>query len=423
MKILMVCDAFPPDFAPRMGYLCKYLKHAGHTVDVVHEEGTDQRFAFLCGYADHVLPVRFYHKKSRNGKRVEWVYTILRDILWHYKDKTLVQRVRQNPDWGGYDIVLCSTYRTFPLKAAHRLARIFGIPFVADLRDIIEQYPDNSYLLHHLPLGKSLSVCVENRVRHHLLRQRNKLIAKAAAVISVSPWHVALLQAFNPCSKLIYNGFDPEVFFPADTPDNCFRITYTGRIISLRIRNPDWLFEAVARLLKKGEVSASDFRLCFYVDVQGKGILTDLARRYGVEAVTECFDLLPADKVPALLNRSSVLLQLANKADDNGPKGIMTTKLFEAMAVGKPLLLVRSDESYLAETITRFRCGLAAQDVDSIEMFLKTQYQKWKQTGSTAIEVSPELEKAFSRKEQAGQFVALFKEILAAQNKKDARQS
>ena len=61
------------------------------------------------------------------------------------------------------------------------------------------------------------------------------------------------------------------------------------------IRNPDWLFEAVARLLKKGEVSASDFRLCFYVDVQGKSILTDLAHRYGVEAVTECFDLLPAE--------------------------------------------------------------------------------------------------------------------------------
>ena len=123
-------------------------------------------------------------------------------------------------------------------------------------------------------------------------------------------------------------------------------------------------------------------------------------------------DFVPAQQVPALLNRASVLLQLANVADVQGPKGVMTTKFFEALAVGKPLLLVPSDESYLAELLHRYNCGLAATDIQSIETFIEYQYNKWKETGSTAIPVDPEIERCFSRKGQAGQFLQLFKTVL-----------
>ena len=34
-RLLILCDMFPPAFAPRMGYLCKYLKRSGLEVHVV----------------------------------------------------------------------------------------------------------------------------------------------------------------------------------------------------------------------------------------------------------------------------------------------------------------------------------------------------------------------------------------------------
>ena len=51
-KLLIICDMFPPAFAPRMGYLCKYLTRMGWEVTVVTEYIEDNTFEFLTGYAD-----------------------------------------------------------------------------------------------------------------------------------------------------------------------------------------------------------------------------------------------------------------------------------------------------------------------------------------------------------------------------------
>ena len=51
-KLLIICDMFPPAFAPRMGYLCKYLTRMGWEVTVVTEYIEDNTFefhwAFFC---------------------------------------------------------------------------------------------------------------------------------------------------------------------------------------------------------------------------------------------------------------------------------------------------------------------------------------------------------------------------------------
>lgn len=405
MKILVVCDGFPPEFAPRMGYLCKYLSRMNCTAEVVCEQySDDRRFDFLADATSRVKRIRFFRSLKMPKPRAEWGTLMLRDLFFHYKDKRLVREIKKDTSFTGYDLVLCSTCRTFPLRAAASLAKHFRVPLVADLRDIGEQYPDNSYLAHRLPFASFF-------IRHQL-KERNRVLKKAAAVVSVSEWHRDFLKRFNNNTHLIYNGYDQELFFPDHRHDSCFRIVFTGSIIHSTLRNPDWVFEAVSRLKKEGVISASDFRLCWYVEAAGKPILQNLAQKYGIEEVSECYDFIPATEVPALLNRSSILLQLSNIADAKGPKGIMTTKIFEALAVGKPLLLVRSDESYLAALIERYHCGLAAQNVESVMEFIKAQYQKWKQTGSTAIAVAPEIGRLYSRAGQAQQFLQLFKQIL-----------
>lgn len=405
MKILIVCDVFPPEFAPRMGYLCKYLTRSGCVADVICEQySDDNRFSFLSDPAGNVKRIRFFRSLHLPKPGAEWGMLAFRNLFFHYKDRRFIREIQKDTSFSNYDLVLCSTYRTFPLRAAERLARHFHVPLVVDLRDIVEQYPDKSYLAHRLPFASFLT--------RHLLKERNSVLEKAAAVVSVSAWHRDYLKRFNPNTHLIYNGYDPELFFPAHRPDTCFRIIFTGRMLTSKIRNPDWVFEAVARLKTNGRISAADFRLCWYVEPEGKGPLLEMARNCGIEDLCEYHDFIPADEVPALLNSGSILLQTANKADENGPKGIMTTKFFEALAIGKPLLLVRSDESFLSALIHRYRCGLAATDVKSVETFIENQYNKWKQTGNTQIAVHPEISGLFSREEQAKQFLQLFHNIL-----------
>lgn len=405
MKILLVCDVFAPEFAPRMGYLCKYLKRKGCELDVVCEQyADDRRFAFLQDTPSKIKRLRFYRSLSMPKPKSEWGILMLRDLIFHYKDRRLVKETLKDSAFTNYDLVLCSTYRTFPLRAAACLAKHFRVPLVADLRDIMEQYPDKSYFSHRLPCAALFS-----RI---LLKTRNKVLKQAAAATTVSPWHTNLLKAINPNTRLIYNGYDPELFFPAPQADPFFRIVYTGRLISLENRNPEMLFAAIRRLLDSGRIDKADFRLCWYVDKDTNHYIKSSAEKYHIEDITECPGFIPADQIPACLNRASVLLQLAQPADEKGPKGIMTTKIFEALAVGKPLLLVPSDRSYLAKLIHDFDCGLAANEPAEIEEFIATQYRLWKQNGHTSVAVHPQVAELFSRERQAEQFLQLFKEVL-----------
>lgn len=409
MKILVVCDVFPPEFAPRMGYLCKYLTRMDCMVDVITEQySDDQRFAFIANTSGKIKRICFYRSLKTPKSRLEWGQLLLRDLLFQYKDKRFVAEIKKDKEFSGYDLVLCSTYRTFPLEAAARLSRHFNIPLVVDLRDIIEQYPDQSYLYHRFPCDGLFRKPFTRR----LLKKRNKVLAEAAAVVSVSPWHVDFLKTFNSNTHLIYNGYDPEIFFPDYPQDSCFRILFTGRLISPENRNPEWLFEAVSILYRTGRVDKTDFRIEWYCDTATRKHIQKKAKEYGLEDIIDCFNFVSAEKVPQLLQHASILLQLSNVSNQKGPKGIMTTKFFEALAVGKPLLLLPGDQSYLSDIINRYHCGLAANNVEEVKLFIENQYKTWKQKGYTQIEVNPQVHELFSRKAQAGQFLKLFREVV-----------
>ncbi len=155
-----------------------------------------------------------------------------------------------------------------------------------------------------------------------------------------------------------------------------------------------------------------DFRLCWYVDEESRRHILSSAKEHGLEDIIECSGFIPADHVPDLLNRASVLLQLANISDENGPKGVMTTKLFESLAMGKPLLLVPGDRSYLEQILRKYDCGAAAGSVDDIERFIVEKYDEWKREGLVRQEVHPDIPRLFSRERQAEQFLRLFKNVL-----------
>ena len=407
MKILILCDMFPPAFGPRMGYLCKYMKRAGWTPVVVTEQIDDKTFSFLQGDVP-VTYINFFHLKGGILRKLEWIFVLILDFLFHYKDKKIAKAASRLLEEGGYDGILCSTYRAFPLPAAKALAEKYHLPFVADLRDIIEQYAATEYIAHSFRLFPWLDKKVTTAFRNKLLRDRNEALKKADYVTTVSPWHVEKLKAYNLQTELIYNGYDPEIFFPEQHRTSRFVITYTGRLISLATRDPRLLFEAIDRLDREKRISPEQFRIQWYVDSESATMIKQAAASYPIERYMDFSDYVPASEIPGILNRSSILLQLANKVSSDGPKGFMTTKLFEAMAVEKPLLCVKSDESCLESAINKTHTGLAARTADEVYHFILQHYLFWQEKGYTHIEVDREAIEHFSRKRQAEQFMRIF---------------
>ena len=182
------------------------------------------------------------------------------------------------------------------------------------------------------------------------------------------------------------------MFYPQQIKTSRFIITYTGRLLSLAIRNPELLFAAIARLTEDKVIIPETFRVVWYTDQESRSIIRQEAEQHGVQSFMDYHEYVPASDIPLILNKSSVLLSLTNKFDTSGPKGFMTTKFFESLAVEKPILCVQSD-------------------VDEVYDFLKHYYEEWQEKGYTTSPVNRDKLSNYSRKEQASQFARIFEEI------------
>jgi|GEM_PF-3094673 len=93
-----------------MGYLCKYLADEGWTPVVVTEQVPGDTFDFLCEGVDVT-----YVPASRMAS--------LTDVFFGRKTARLERAAERKLAERPCDVVLCSTYREFPLAAARRIAR------------------------------------------------------------------------------------------------------------------------------------------------------------------------------------------------------------------------------------------------------------------------------------------------------------
>jgi glycosyltransferase involved in cell wall biosynthesis len=396
-----------------MGFLCKYLPLYGWEATVVAEKTSDEYTAPFPPDFVETRWVNFYPSKNRWLRNILWALTFTADMVVGYKDRRMYREVKKVCRSQHFDALLCSTFRSFPLMASVRIARRYKLPMVSDLRDILEQCPQmkGEYTEHKLPMPPLLrQAALKGFRKMHLLR-RNKALRESAAVTTVSPWHVATLSGYNPRTELIYNGYDPEMFYPRATVSERFLITYTGRLLSLAVNDPSLLMQALWRLTEEKFLTPERCRVQWYVDEGSRRLVEQAASKEGVGEYMDLKSFVPAAEVPRILNGSSVLLLLTNQSSDSETHGIMTTKFFEYLAVGKPVLCVRSDEGCLSAALEESHAGVAAKTVEEVCDFLKQQYTLWKEKGQTAVTPPPEVLKRYSRKEQAGRFAELLEEV------------
>ncbi|HBK28905.1 MAG TPA: hypothetical protein DDZ04_03555 [Parabacteroides sp.] len=406
-KVLILCDLFPPAFGPRMGYLCKYLAQSDWRPVVVTEKVDSCNFQLLENICE-VHEVNFYPLKSSFGRKLQWIGLQALSLFFDYKDYKIKKEAESILHEQKFDLILCSSYRTFPLPATEQLAEQYKIPFIADLRDIIEQYAGDEFISHPIPDIPFVKKWIVNRFRKKSLSIRNRILKKAACVTTISEWHQEWLKQFNPNVYLIYNGYDPELFYPEKIQTGKFIIIYTGRILSLAMRDPTLLFQGLRELASQGVISPDFCRVHWYVDPVSWSLIDSEANKYGVREYMDMKGFVPAPAIPHLLNCSSVLLILTNKSTGDGPKGVMTTKLFESMAVRKPILCIRNDEGVLEKTLRKTQAGIAASNVDEVCAFLGAAIQQWKEYGYTSSPVRTDAIEPYSRKGQALQFIQLF---------------
>lgn len=355
-KILILTDPYgKPAYAPRLRCLCDYLHQWGYDIDVYTEPM--EPYDFPHAYPITEIPVY--------KNRIDWAIKSLWSLLTDWRNRHFSRELRRTISNKHYDLVFCTTFSTFPLRAALDVANERHIPLHVDIRDLDEQVPGAQYQSHRA----WWTVPLRQWYRRVNIQRRNHVLRQATQITTVSPWHVDFIRQFNPNVHLVYNGFDNRTFYPDNIITNRFRISYIGRIYE---------FQSTALL----EQAVSELNL---PDID-------------LDLHTPNHQPIPIHQVGNTIRHASIMVVLTNPA----AHGMMTTKFFEALGCDKPVLCIPSDNGCLADVIRETNAGIATGDIQQIKQFILDRYTEWKQNGYTRQNACNT--QAFSRQHQAEQF-------------------
>lgn len=281
---------------------------------------------------------------------------------------------------------------------ALKLKEALGLPWIADFRDPwteIDYYND----LH-------LTAWADRK--HHRLEQ--EVLTKADKVVTVAPDGARRLGRLgNRNVRTIYNGFDRDD--DAQTPVNLseqFTITYLG--VLSKIQNPSNLWQALAELIK--EDSGFDKNLKINMIGQIDSAVVSSINENGLTQHVAYSPYMPHDQVSAVHRSSTLLLLLLMPDSEPRAKGLLTGKLFEYMASGRPILCIGPEDGDAARILRETGAGqtISFEDKEKIKEALKNLYQRYLENtleGNT----NPKVEN-YSRQVMTQQYAALLNQAI-----------
>ncbi|MBN1198083.1 MAG: glycosyltransferase family 4 protein [Bacteroidales bacterium] len=286
---------------------------------------------------------------------------------------------------------------------AHRLAKQFQLPWLADFRDPWT----------NIDFYKDLKLTASANREHHRLERSVLEDASAVTVISNS-----MAEDFNRILPrkydVITNGFDPDDTSgpTAPTLDHKFSIAHIGTLVSTR--NPLPLWKALRNLLPLHPDLATDLeiKLIGKVDHTVAGSLEE----YGLAPYTTRIPYLPHDQVIEAQRRSQVLLLIINNTPN--AKMILTGKLFEYLAAGRPILCIGPPDGDAAVILNQTQAGVISDhdDIKTMEWNILNYYKKFK---AGELRTNSKNTEAYSRKELTRHLANLLNRITSSQNPVD----
>lgn len=274
---------------------------------------------------------------------------------------------------------------------AMRLARHTKLPWLADFRDPwtgIDFYDE-------------LFLTKQADRRHRKLEKT--VLETASSVITVSDQirhELASKGAGTEKVMIVPNGFDPADFentkSTEPTPD-AFTLVHTGSLVPSR--NPEVLWKALGRMCSQNPAFSEKLRIKLIGSSDGSVIQS--LRKYNLYERAEIIPYLPhADAIRESLS-ASVLLLLINNTPN--AEGFLSGKVFEYLAMGKPVLCIGPEKGDAARLLNETGAGKTAgfNDDKRAERILTSWFDAMQQ-GQKPLSPYTSAISRYSRKEQAG---------------------
>lgn len=302
-----------------------------------------------------------------------------------------------------HDAILATAPPYSNLLLGALLKNAGGLPLITDFRD--EWDMSSRYLENRHTDG--LSHWIQERLQRRVLRQSDTIIAttRASTERLRQRARAAGSQANAVC---IYNGFDPDDFaglteFGEDVPapTERFRIVYTGTLWNLTNIGP--LVESIERI---ASVQPSVLNRLELVLIGRKTpeqqALVDRLAQIGCRTILE--DYCEHRRALAWMAGSDALCLLLSDVD--GADRVAPAKLFEYLAVGRPVLAIVPDGE-TADIVSRFypESRFHPGDVAAIAGWLQARAMETKGTRTAPVQCDGIDD--YSRENEAGQLASV----------------
>jgi glycosyltransferase involved in cell wall biosynthesis len=288
-----------------------------------------------------------------------------------------------------FDAVWATSDPLTPLALAAEVAEKTGLPWVADIRDSFNVQRMGSWYK-----------------RPFLARQERLLSAKASRVVAVSQGLASGLgRLIGREVTVIHNGFDPTLLpSPRPAPGPLFNIVYAGALVWPH-RNPAPVLRAVDLCLQRKLIPRDEIALQFYGTDAGL-----LERAYPGAAARlplKVFPRIAHQEMLRVLMAGAVLLLVTHPKE----KGVLTGKVFDYLAAGRPILAVPDDQDEINALLRRTGAGISLTQTEDIVRKLVEWHGAWKE-GRALTTARNEAEIArYSRRLQAQRLAGILDEI------------
>ena len=282
---------------------------------------------------------------------------------------------------------------------AMKLKETLGTPWIADFRDPwteIDYYND----LH-------LSRWAD-RKQHRLERE---VLTQADKVVTVAPDGARRLGRLgNRNVRVVYNGFDhDDKALVTIVPSKKFTFTYLG--VLSKIQSPENLWLSFGELVKENDGISNDLRIDMIGQID-KSVASSIEKNGLANHVTFT-PYIPHEQVARVHQSSTVLLLLLMPDSEPRAKGLLTGKLFECMASGRPILCIGPEDGDAARILKETKTGttIGFDNKDKMKQIILDYYQQYVTDGLPNNEITS-IEN-YSRKAMAGKFAVLLNEIVS----------
>jgi glycosyltransferase involved in cell wall biosynthesis len=310
--------------------------------------------------------------------------------LWLPRVVKVVEKLMHNEK---FDAILTTSPPVITNLVASKLKRKFGLPWVADFRDLWSQN-------HYYPY---------NKLRQFIDAKLEKKVLKYAdGLVTISEPLAAQLKNIHKDKviKTITNGYDPRELKNSGLA-NKFFLTYTGKLYYGK-PDPEFLFVALRDLIDNSEISSENFLLRFY----GAKLpwLENLILKYSLQDFVQQFGYTKREMIFEKQRESQALLLLNGTEAENF--GVYTGKVFEYLAAQRPILYLGGVENdVISRLLQETNTGVRAQNIQEVKNVIRKWYSQFLKEGAVSYEGKMQKINKYSHREMARKFADLLEEV------------